>query len=61
MFVYGVRKSVVREVGKKWRRVDMHCTFVPSLIFDGLYQALKEYSVASTYGDPGSAVSCILD
>lgn len=58
--MYGVRKSVVREVGKKWRRVDMNCTFVPLLIFDGLYQALKEDSVASTYGDPGNAVSCVL-
>lgn len=36
MFVYGVRQSVVREVGKKRGRVATHYAFVPSLLSEVL-------------------------
>lgn len=46
--------------GKKWRRVNVHCTSVFSLLFAVLRQAVK-YSVASAYGGPGCVMSCGLD
>lgn len=51
---------MVREVGKKWRKVKMHSTLF-SLLFAVLCQALKKNSVASTYGGPGCVMSCKLD
>lgn len=47
MFVCSVCRSVVREVGKKWGRVGMHCPFVSSVLSDVLHQVLEEAGVMS--------------